>query len=59
MENPDLLPLQIEEIERCLDQKIRPAIRIRNETQKKKRKHFSESAGLSLFYDACLSDLPS
>lgn len=59
MENPDLLSLQIEEIERCLNPKIRPAIRIRNETQKLKRKHFSESAGLSLFYDACLSDLPS
>lgn len=38
MENPDLLSLQIEEIERCLTPKIRPAIRIRNETQKLKRK---------------------
>lgn len=33
MENPYLLPLQIEENERCLTPKIRPAIRIRNETQ--------------------------
>lgn len=33
MEIPDLLPLQIEEIEHCLNPKIRPAIRIRNETQ--------------------------
>lgn len=59
MEIPDLLPAQIEEVECCLTPKIRPAIRTRNETQKMKRKHFSESAGLSLFYDVCHSDLPS
>lgn len=33
MENSDLLSLQIEEIERCLNPKIRPTFRIRNETQ--------------------------